>query len=317
MQRRSGHPHNGASLIIFSNDTAEKAALSVTPAFSRAMTRCRSLRAGARCAHVERVGQSRTGPRCAHRSLRAGRDALTQGYGQAGDLYKGLIASYGQGANAYGDASGANGAAGYDRARANFQTNPGYAFQMDQGQQALNRAHAAAGNLSSGNADTDTLKFSQGLGRSVVWQYVSAPCSLSARQQGTAVAGAAGNAAAGGNAQNQSYEAQGGAINSSYGAQGLGLGTGSQPVLSGARRRANSNYTGQGASNAAATMNNYNIGANQLGALTSLAGLAAGGIGGAGGFSSLFSGFGGGGGLASGKAFNNSNSNSNYFGPLN
>jgi hypothetical protein len=40
-------------------------------------------------------------------------------------------------------------------------------------------------------------------------------------------------------------------------------------------------------------MNNYNVGANQLGALTSLAGLAAGGIGGAGGFGALTGGFGG------------------------
>lgn len=39
---------------------------------------------------------------------------------------------------------------------------------------------------------------------------------------------------------------------------------------------ANANYTGQGASTAAATMNNYNVGANQLGAITAAGKLAAG-----------------------------------------
>ncbi len=197
-----------------------------------------------------------------------GRDALTTGYGQASNLYGNLLNSNTAGANAYGDASGANGAAGYGRATANFQSNPGYQFQMDQGQQALNRAHAAAGNLSSGNADADTLKFSQGLANQSYGGYLAGlQPYLSGQQQATA---GAANAATGlGGNLNQSFQGQGNA--------------------------ANANYTGQGASNAAATMNNYNVGANQLGALMGVASLASGGLGGGltGGLSGLFSGFGG------------------------
>jgi hypothetical protein len=62
-----------------------------------------------------------------------GRNAITTNYGAAGDLYKGLLSSYAPGAQAYGDATGANGATGYARAKSNFQTDPGYGFQMDQG----------------------------------------------------------------------------------------------------------------------------------------------------------------------------------------
>jgi len=173
-----------------------------------------------------------------------GRDALTSGYGKAGDLYSNLLTSNTAGANAYGDASGANGAAGNARATANFQANPGYQFQMDQGQQALNRSHAAAGNLSSGNADADTLKFSQGLANQSYGSYMAGlQPYLSGQQQATAGAanvdtGLAGN------------------LNTNYTGQGAA---------------ANANLTGQGASNAAATMNNYNVGANQLNALTSAA----------------------------------------------
>ena len=173
-----------------------------------------------------------------------GRDALTTGYGQASNLYGNLLNSNNAGAGAYGDASGANGAEGYARAQQNFQTNPGYQFQMDQGQQALNRSHAAAGNLSSGNADADTLKFSQGLANQAYGGYLAGlQPYLGGQQQATA---GAANAATGlGGNLNQSFQGQGNA--------------------------ANANYTGQGASNAAATMNNYNIANNQLQGLTSLA----------------------------------------------
>jgi len=111
---------------------------------------------------------------------------------------------------------------------------------MDQGQQALNRSHAAAGNLNSGNADADTLKFSQGLADQAFGSYVSRLQPYFGAEGGAA-AGAAGVATG-----------QGGALNQNYMNQGTA---------------ANANYTGQGASNAAATMNNYNVGQNVLGAL--------------------------------------------------
>lgn len=164
-----------------------------------------------------------------------GRDAINAGAATATGYYQPLIAKYGAGSDAYGDATGANGAAGTARARANFQADPGYNFQLDQGLQALQRTHAAAGNLSSGNADLDTLKYSQGLADQAYGNYVSrlAPY-LSA--EGAAASGAANVATGQGGALNQSYQGQGNA--------------------------ANQNYTGQGASNAAATMNEYNISKN-------------------------------------------------------
>jgi len=164
-----------------------------------------------------------------------GRDALTSSYGKAGDLYTGLLASTGAGAGAYGDASGANGAAGYDRARSNFQQNPGYQFQMDQGLQALQRTHSAAGNLNSGNADADTLKYATGLANQSYGGYLAGLQPYLGGQQ-AATAGAAGVQTGLGQGLNQSYQGQGTA--------------------------ANANYTGQGASNAAATMNEYNISKN-------------------------------------------------------
>lgn len=186
----------------------------------------------------------------------AGRDALTSGFNQAGGYYKNLMDSTGAGAGAYGDATGANGPAGYTRATANFQANPGYQFQMDQGLQALNRTHAAAGNLSSGNADTDAMKFGTGLADQSYGRYTAGLLPFLGGQQ-TATAGAANTAAGLGTALNSSFQGQGTA--------------------------ANANDTAQGASTAAATMNNYNVGANQFGALMGAANLGASAFGGGGG----------------------------------
>jgi hypothetical protein len=172
-----------------------------------------------------------------------GRDALTSNYGNASSLYTPLIASSTAGANAYGDASGANGAAGLQRAMDTFKNSGqygNYGFSLDQGLQALNRTHAAAGNLSSGNADTDAMKYATGLANQTYGSYLSG-LQPYLGQQSSAVAGAAGVDTGLGQGLNQSYQGQGAA--------------------------ANANYTGQGASNAAATMNEYNVGNNILGAI--------------------------------------------------
>lgn len=164
-----------------------------------------------------------------------GRDALTTNFGAASDLYKNLLTSYAPGAQAYGDAVGANGAEGYARAKTNFQTDPGYGFQMDQGLQALQRTHAAAGNLSSGNADADTLKFATGLADQSYGNYVSrlAPYLTG---QATATAGAAGVDTGLGTALNTSYQGQGAAANNT------------QQTI--------------GNNNAAAELNNYKVSSN-------------------------------------------------------
>lgn len=263
---------------LFSNDTAEQAAAQRNQGLQQGYDALSTTFGQGRDALTSSLGQ--------------GRDAATSAYGNAGNIYQGLgqyfQQQYGGGAQAYGDATGANGAAGFGRAQSNFQSDPGYQFQMDQGLQALQRTHAAAGNLASGNADADTLKYSQGLADQSYGNYVSrlAPyLQLSGAGATTAAAGQADASSHLGNTLNTNYTAQGTGLNADYTAQG---------------QAANANYTGQGASNAAATMNNYNVGANQLSALMGVGGLALGAMGGGAGsgltsgLGSLFGSFGGG-----------------------
>lgn len=91
--------------------------------------------------------------------LNSGYDAARTAY----DPLRDLASKYG-GATSLGlDALGVNGAGGNQRAVDAFQTSPGYDFQRDQGLQAIDRRRAVGGMYRSGNADLDTLKFSQGL----------------------------------------------------------------------------------------------------------------------------------------------------------
>lgn len=79
--------------------------------------------------------------------------------GNYDELYPGAVAGY----NAYGDAFGLGGVEGYDRARENFQTGPGYEFMMNQGLDALDRRANSRGMLASGNNQIDTLNYATGL----------------------------------------------------------------------------------------------------------------------------------------------------------
>jgi hypothetical protein len=95
--------------------------------------------------------------------LEKGANKATGYLTDAGNVYKGLSDQSQQGYNAYGNAAGVNGQAGYDQALQNFRTNPGYEFQQSQGLDALNRGANSRGMLSSGNNTQDILKYSQGL----------------------------------------------------------------------------------------------------------------------------------------------------------
>lgn len=91
--------------------------------------------------------------------LGQGYDAAQGFLGQAGDLYKGMTAAGQPGLDKYGALTLGSGA---DIQRA-LEGTGGYQFNMDQGLQALQRSRAAQGMLASGNTDTDTLAFAQGL----------------------------------------------------------------------------------------------------------------------------------------------------------
>lgn len=84
-----------------------------------------------------------------------------------------------------------------------------YGFALDQGLQALDRTHAAAGNLSSGNADTDAMKYATGLAGQTYNSYL-AGLSPYLGANSSAVSGAAGTQTGQGTALNNSYQTQGG-----------------------------------------------------------------------------------------------------------
>lgn len=114
---------------------------------------------GARTAAVWGTGLLQDTQKQVLGELGQGYDAA-QGYlGQAGDLYKGMTAQGQQGVDKYNALTLGSGA---DIQNA-LQGNAGYQFNLDQGLQALQRSRAAQGMLGSGNTDTDTLSFAQGL----------------------------------------------------------------------------------------------------------------------------------------------------------
>lgn len=101
---------------------------------------------------------------------RAAIPAFDYGTQQAAGQYTSALAPFGkilgqeqQGRNAYMDSLGLRGPAGNARAMDMFQVGPGYQFQMDQGNEALNRTAASRGMLTSGNNTEDILRFSHGL----------------------------------------------------------------------------------------------------------------------------------------------------------
>lgn len=137
-----------------------------------------------------------------------GRNAITGDYASALAPYSDILASSGKGAAAYGDATGANGPEGNARATANFQANPGYQFQFDQGLQALDRGAASKGQVNSGNLLTAEQQYGTGLANQSYQQYVSNLQPYLGQQ----------TSAAGGNAVVNMGE--GNALNTSYGNQG-------------------------------------------------------------------------------------------------
>jgi hypothetical protein len=127
--------------------------------------------------------------------LATGYDKSQQQLGQAGDLYAGMAAAGQPGLDrrnllTLGDPSAVSAA---------VQADPRFAANYDPGMQALLRAHSAAGNLNSGNTDTDAMKFAANLGNATYGQMLSdLDPYLSMYQQGIGgQAGVLGTQAAG------------------------------------------------------------------------------------------------------------------------
>lgn len=207
--------------------------------------------------------------------LAQGNQQSNQYLEQATTPWQNLLDISSQGAGVYGDAVGANGQEGFDRATDNFRTNPGYEFQQQQGLDALDRRAASRGMLASGNNSIDTMNYSQGLADQSYQSYVN-NLSPYLNQQTVATGGlsnAFGNRANNANqyASNQANLATGtasGLANIQSGLGNLGYNTQVGVGQAGAQRQQDKFAAEQSA------------GANQWGAILGLANAAASAAGG-------------------------------------
>jgi hypothetical protein len=185
-----------------------------------------------------------------------GRTATTNAYQGGMDklssIYSPVTTQANAGYQAYGDATGANGAAGYQRALDSFHAGPGYQFQLGQGLQAIDRGAASRGMLSGGGTAAAEQAYGTGLANQAFNQYVTnlAPFGNQAVTSAYGEGNANSTLSAGlGNQLGASFQGQGAAANAAQ--QGIGN------------------------ANAAADLNRYNVSANGLGAIFSGAKLGA------------------------------------------
>lgn len=136
-----------------------------------------------------------------------GREALTTNYTDALQPYQQIYDKSQGGADAYGDATGANGPEGLARAKQNFQAGPGYQFQMDQGIDALSRAGVARGQA-TGNTLRDAQEFGSNLASTEYGNYVNRLQPFLSGASGAA-SGIAGVKTGLGSGLNQSFQGQG------------------------------------------------------------------------------------------------------------
>lgn len=140
--------------------------------------------------------------------LNQGRQAATTQYGNATAAFAPFLQAGGAGTAAYADATGANGQAGQDRARTNFQTDPGYNFQVQQGDENILRNAARTGALNSGGTNIDLLNYGQGKAQEQYGNYINRLQPFLSLGN-SAATGSAGVSTGLGNTLNNSYGTQG------------------------------------------------------------------------------------------------------------
>lgn len=216
-----------------------------------------------------------TGLTNATSAVNTGLNNATTQYGYAMQPWSTLAGTTNNAFTAYGNAAGANGAAGNAAAVANFQGSPGYQYTVNQAIQNADRGAAARGTLSSGGQQANELGIASNLANQNWGQYTSTLGNLA----GMAPTVAAGQSGVSQNLGNLNYNA------------GTTLG--------------NLNYTaatGVGNANAAGDMAPYQAAQNGWGAIFGGLNLGAKLLGGVGGASPSFGGgasFGNGTGAAS------------------
>lgn len=203
-------------------------------------------------------------------ALQGGLDKGTAAYTAGMAPFMSLFNTGNAGTQTYADATGANGTAGFARAKNNFQTSPGYQFQLDQGNENILRNASRLGNSGgAGGTNIDLLNYGQGVANQDYGNYVNrlSPflnlASTGAQGVGSLSAGM-GNMLANGGAGIASL------MNTDYSKMAdLAYGT----------------HAAVGNAQAGAELANNQANANQLGALFGLGGLgmSMSGMGGAGG----------------------------------
>ncbi|UVO33951.1 hypothetical protein KUL72_20775 [Bradyrhizobium arachidis] len=100
-----------------------------------------------------------TGLTNANSTLDAGQAGADKLYQQAYTPFSQLYSKFGAGQDAYNDATGVNGQAGLDRAKATYTSIPGYSGGLNTGIDQVMRTAAARGDLAGGNTSADEIKF--------------------------------------------------------------------------------------------------------------------------------------------------------------
>lgn len=114
-----------------------------------------------------------TGFASASQYLNQGTDKAVGRYDAASERFDPLFDTASAGYGAYGDASGAGGAAGFDRAMELYRSSPYYRSGLNTGLEALDRRAAGRGQLNSGNNTQDTLRFASELEDQNYGQFLS------------------------------------------------------------------------------------------------------------------------------------------------
>lgn len=117
--------------------------------------------------------QLNTGLANATGNINQGNQQLTSNYASALAPYTQNYSQAQSGVNQLGNVLGLNGAAGSASALSTLQNTPGYQFQLQQGDNAVNAAAAANGTLNSGNQDIALSNYNQGLAGTTYNNYVS------------------------------------------------------------------------------------------------------------------------------------------------
>lgn len=116
-------------------------------------------------ASKQQIAGLKQGQKQATSDIQTGLQGDVSALQQGQQLFQPLYSTDVSGANAYADATGANGAEGYARALQSFQSSPLYQSmfgangQAGLAEQAIDRNRAAQGMLASGNTDADIANY--------------------------------------------------------------------------------------------------------------------------------------------------------------